>query len=283
MAEQQETHVLIIGAGISGLIIAHGLHKAGIKHTIFETEEAQRWRPKEWTMGIHWGLPLLEDLLPSHLAARIPTDGSVDGFLDYNQPPNNGAYIFDGLTGEVLKDLTVTGRIVRVSRRKLRTLCSEGVPVKHSYTLQTVNCDEDNGTVTATFTNGQSYTGTLLIGCDGPRSVVRSFLFEPDPKRAQAKTLDEAVNITLAYSYDAQNAKYVRSKTHPVWCMGISPQVFPFLSMQDVPDPDKPETWRFFLMTSWLGTKDDTLDNAGRIKLIKEKGEKLAEVSSPIF
>ena len=247
-------------------------------HTIFETEEAGRWRPKEWTMGIHWGLPLLESLLPPHLAARIPTDGSVDGFLNYDEPPNNGAYIFDGLTGEILKDLTVTGRIVRVSRRKLRALCSEGVDVKHSHTLQAVTCNDENNTVTATFTNGQSYTGTLLVGCDGPRSIVRSSLFASDPTSAQAKVLDEAVSISMVVSYDAGTAKYVRSKTHPVWCMCISPEIFPFLTMQDVPDPDKPETWKFFFMTSWLGMRDDNLDNEGRLKAIKDRGEKLAEV-----
>ncbi len=78
-----EPNVLIIGGGMTGLCIAHGLEQTGIKHTIFDSEDGVKFRPKEWTMGIHWGLPLLESLLPPHLAKRIPTDGSVDGFLDY--------------------------------------------------------------------------------------------------------------------------------------------------------------------------------------------------------
>ena len=91
MAGTLEPHVLIVGAGITGLLIAHGLQKAGIQYTIFETEDAGRWRPKEWTMGIHWGLPLLEGLLQPQLADRIVKDGSVDGSLNYEHPPNNGA------------------------------------------------------------------------------------------------------------------------------------------------------------------------------------------------
>lgn len=47
MAVDSEPHVLIIGAGITGLLIAHGLQNAGIKYTIFETEESGRWRSKE--------------------------------------------------------------------------------------------------------------------------------------------------------------------------------------------------------------------------------------------
>ena len=100
--------MLIVGAGMTGLSIAHGLDQAGIKYTIFDSEDGVRFRPKEWTMAIHWGLPLLEELLPPHLANRITTDGSVDGHLDYTKPPNNGAYIYDGVTGKVLKDLTVS-------------------------------------------------------------------------------------------------------------------------------------------------------------------------------
>ena len=197
-----DVHVLIVGAGMTGLAIAHGLKQAGIKYTIFDTEDGVRFRPREWTMGMHWGLPMLEKLLPPHLADRIPTDGSVDGSLDWNEPPHNGAYIFDGVNGDVLKDLTPpTGRIVRVSRRRVRALCREEIDVWWSHTLECLKCNDEEKTVTATFTNGKSYTGTLLVGCDGPRSVVRSHLFD-DPSKAQAKTMEGAVNSTYPYRHE---------------------------------------------------------------------------------
>lgn len=44
--------VLIIGAGVTGLVIAHGLQQAGISYLIFESEESEERRPKEWTMGL---------------------------------------------------------------------------------------------------------------------------------------------------------------------------------------------------------------------------------------
>lgn len=47
-----EPHVLIIGAGVTGLAIAHGLQQAGIKYSIFEREEPGQLRSKEWTMGL---------------------------------------------------------------------------------------------------------------------------------------------------------------------------------------------------------------------------------------
>ena len=52
------------------------------------------------------------------------------------------------------------------------------------------------------------------------------------------------------------------------------------MSMQDVPDPDKPETWKFFMMTNWLGEGEFGLSNEDRLKALKERGAKLAEVRS---
>ena len=202
--------------------------------------------------------------------------------LDYQRHPNNGAYIFDGVTGESLKDLAVPDRLVRVSRRKLRMLCQEDVDIKWARTLDAVTCNEDDHTVTATFTNGEKYTGTLLVGCDGPRSPVRNFLFASDPELALVQPLDGIVNVSMAIKYpSAEIARYVREATHPVFHLCISPNVFNFVSMQDVPDPERPETWSFYIVTSWLGERDDSLDNAGRMKVLKDKGRQLAEVSVP--
>jgi 2-polyprenyl-6-methoxyphenol hydroxylase-like FAD-dependent oxidoreductase len=276
----QEPHVLIIGAGITGLLIAHGLKQAGVKYTILESEDAGRQRPKEWTMGIHWSLPLLEGLLPPDLASRIVKDASVDPTLDYEEPPNNGAYIFDGVSGQVLKDLAVTGRIVRVSRRKLRALCTEGIDIKYGYTLSTITTDS-NGTVTVECSTGEAFTGTLLVGCDGPRSSVRSVLFGSDPTAGAAQAMSGCVNISYFVTYPAETARFVRSKSHPVWCMAINPDVFHFMSLQDVVDPERPETWKFFHMTTWIGEKPAETGSEYVMKALKERGAKLAEVSRP--
>lgn len=43
--------------------------------------------------------------------------------------------MYNGLNGEIMKDLPVKGKIVRVSRRKLRALVAEGIDVKVMLTL----------------------------------------------------------------------------------------------------------------------------------------------------
>jgi len=130
-----EPHVLIIGAGITGLTIAQSLKSRNIPFTIFDAEPPSAARRREWTMGIHWGLPILDALLPEHLAERLH-EVSVDPSLDYGKYPNNAPRIYDGLSGKCVKELSIKnddgseGREMRVSRRKLRALCAEGIDVQ---------------------------------------------------------------------------------------------------------------------------------------------------------
>lgn len=88
-------------------------------------------------MGLHWSLPLLESLLPNDLSSRI-YEAYVDPSLNWEQPPLNCMRMYNGLTGEVMKEFPVKGKIVRVSRQKLRALVAEGIDVKVILTLDSV-------------------------------------------------------------------------------------------------------------------------------------------------
>ena len=70
---------------------------------------------------------MLEKLLPDNLAKRIKVDAVVDPSLDYTQSPNDIIPVFDGVSGELMREIPNFG--LRVSRRKLRALCGEGVDV----------------------------------------------------------------------------------------------------------------------------------------------------------
>jgi hypothetical protein len=79
-------------------------------------------------MTIHWGRPLLAELLPAELLARLH-EAQVD-------PSFNDAYavqFFNGKTGEFLMAMPLPGNAVRVSRRRMRKLCAEGIEIQVCY------------------------------------------------------------------------------------------------------------------------------------------------------
>jgi hypothetical protein len=79
-------------------------------------------------MTIHWSRPLLEKLLPEDLWARI-REPTVDP--SYNSDAAGGYEVpfHHGGTGEHIKDIPMTNAI-RVSRRKMRAFCAQGIDVK---------------------------------------------------------------------------------------------------------------------------------------------------------
>lgn len=63
-------HVLIVGAGSTGLLVAQGLKKIGVAFSIFEARPNTN-HVRDWSMGFHWGRDLLAGILPSDILNRI--------------------------------------------------------------------------------------------------------------------------------------------------------------------------------------------------------------------
>jgi 2-polyprenyl-6-methoxyphenol hydroxylase-like FAD-dependent oxidoreductase len=122
--------ILIIGAGISGLILAQYLRRHNVPFKIFERDLAIDARSGGWGLTLHWSLPALRELLPEHLVERFPETfvnklasarGDVGRFQFFNLK-----------TGDALYSIPAAERI-RVSRARLRQLLTEGLDVQVSF------------------------------------------------------------------------------------------------------------------------------------------------------
>ncbi|CAN9465768.1 unnamed protein product [Alternaria alternata] len=254
-----DLHILIVGAGTSGLLIAQGLKKANISFSIFETETSTTYqtRPREWGMTLHWGSSHIASCLPIELANRIH-----EAFADptQDQASATGLSVFNGETGERIFEIAAD-KPCRVSRRKMRNLFSEGLDVR------------------VTFEDGSTATGHVLVGCDGAKSRVREAIVGTEA----AKLTNASVSMfNFPYKFDADLAKRIRDM-NPLFITSIHPShgTMFWLSIQDVPDPSDPATWTFQVLQSWLdsGVPADvdlsTLE--GRMSLFKRRTEEYAE------
>ncbi|GLA13353.1 hypothetical protein AnigIFM62618_010342 [Aspergillus niger] len=275
----EDAHVLIIGAGITGLILAQSLKKAGIRYSIFEKEVSMNYRSNEWTMAIHWSLDRLRDLLPADRFAHME---SVSCNPDVALDAGGNYPIIHGETGHLIAGVPYA-KGLRVPRSKMRDLCSKGIDVQYGKNLIDVAFTESQKGVVAVFDDGSMVSGTILIGADGPRSKVREFAMGSAEKAAVSRFPIFHTNMTVTYN-DAEKARYVRQR-FPTSYLALSDRSYhAFQSISSMPDgPDHPESWVFHLAMAWFMDHGQPATYRERLDMIREKALSLAEPARSSF
>ncbi|KAI0432045.1 putative monooxygenase [Xylaria sp. FL1042] len=172
MAQPTYPHVLIAGAGLSGLALAQVLRKAGVSFEIFERDETADARAQGWAIALHG--PLLADL-----KASMPEDiGPIDQtnhLIPLDHLP--AQFVFYDITKP---DMRVgvndddSGQIVRANRQRLRDWLRQRIPVQ--YNKRVVRVDDSGERVVLHFADGSSARGDILVGAEGTRSTVRKHI-----------------------------------------------------------------------------------------------------------
>ena len=123
---KSDFHVLVVGAGSVGLLIAQRLKTLGIRCTVFERETYLNERSRDWSFGIYWAQNWLTECLPGSLLAKMST-----AQVDPSRAPDPDSYmrLLNGKTAEELA-LVPTPNLYRLMRSKFRVLLSEGIDVQ---------------------------------------------------------------------------------------------------------------------------------------------------------
>ncbi|KAF8853187.1 FAD/NAD(P)-binding domain-containing protein [Acephala macrosclerotiorum] len=270
----ESIHVLIIGAGITGLLIAQGLKAAGIKYTIFESSPSKDTRTREWTLGVHYAGTDLESLLPAPLYSRL-REAYTDPYHVFPSSGYESTPIYNTATGGKIHEIPRPDTI-NVSRRRMRKLCAEGIEVRYGMTFTSVEYVDDG--IVAKFEVGgeeESIGGDLVIGTDGTRSAVREALLGAE--KAKRTVCDLELYTTVAKYADPEVAKRVRSLDRQV-AFGYHPDgMFNMVAVSNVTDPDDPTTWEFYLANSTLGKWIEKMDNGEIVERVRSKSVSLAE------
>ncbi|KAL2869476.1 FAD-dependent oxidoreductase [Aspergillus lucknowensis] len=244
--------VLIVGAGITGLILAHALKQKNIPFIIYERDPTPSSRHQGWALTLHWALQYLPSLLSRETLAQIETETQVDPEIAKN---DSGNFLFLNLaTGDVKWRIPPNKRW-RVNRERFR-----GVLIRelgrdagaggtdtdsHTHThiqwgrkVEGVTFDE-SGRPRLLFLNGEeekeeeSIPGRLVIGAEGSHSAIRQFLRPDNYVNSQLPIRFTGVAVDLS----ADEVAPLRAMD-PLLFQGCHPEtgIFLWFSMLDTPE-----------------------------------------------
>jgi 2-polyprenyl-6-methoxyphenol hydroxylase-like FAD-dependent oxidoreductase len=168
--------VIIIGAGPGGLTAAVALSRVGVPVAVFE----QAPELKEVGAGLGIGGPSLKALQRIGVGQALLEAGArVEWHEVYSW---RGRQLARLPMGEIFDQYGTP--TISVLRSDLQTALLEAVPDGVvSLGARCVGVEQDETGVTARFEDGREERGTVLVGADGARSVVRSGILRDEEPR----------------------------------------------------------------------------------------------------
>ncbi|KAK3326711.1 hypothetical protein B0H66DRAFT_581072 [Apodospora peruviana] len=223
--------VAIVGAGLTGLLTAHGLTQKGFNVVLFEREASLNARPRDWTIVIHWAMPMFLDLLPEEIRKNVPK-GVCNPHLDSDELAES-ITAYSGDNGEKLFNNPMPGAR-RVSRQKLRGVMVEGLDIRWGKRLIGIDDDDAEEKVKIRFEDGETFEVDYVLGTDGPASKLRELLFPGD--EAAARVRGSGFMIATCITKAGQCSRTVE------------------IANMYVPDPEDKSTWTSWWVKIFAGT-----------------------------
>ncbi|KAG6364609.1 hypothetical protein INS49_006211 [Diaporthe citri] len=170
----EKLNVAIVGAGLSGLTLALGLHDQGITCTVYES------RPGPLNIGgaVMLSPNALKVLDAFHLYDDLRTQGFNFSQLHYRDVSGNliETYEFGNKADYSYEALRIYRHVLIDTL--LAELKRKNIPIQFGAKFTHIT-EEDSNSVSFAFADGSTGTADILVGADGIHSRVRKYLY-PD-------------------------------------------------------------------------------------------------------
>lgn len=172
-------------------------------------------RPRDWSILLHWAMPLFKKLLPEHVVEKLP-EALCNPHLVHDEEAES-LPVYNGETGDLLFKNKVPGAR-RVSRQRLRALLAKDLDdagvIRWGKRLAGFSTDGEGGPVQLQFEDGSTYAADYVLGCDGSSSKVRELLFDGE-ESARVRLSGFMFATAIAKYGDAAKVEAVLN-VHPV-------------------------------------------------------------------
>ncbi|KAI1455123.1 putative monooxygenase [Annulohypoxylon moriforme] len=253
--------VLIVGAGIGGLVLAQCLRKQNIPFEIFDRDDDPVARSSGWAIGLHTLLDELASSIPDDLP---PFEESVNHLTPLNLAVQMAVYV---RVGRRVVQSTPESRIVRANRLRLRKWLLNQIPIQWGKEL--VKIEEDVDKVLVHFKDGSQATGDILVGADGVHSTVREHVL----RRPNKETLN-AIPATMVIGETTLSGEAFErqlSLGHSCYVTGAADaNYFLFVGLSQVSQDGTTGQYYWFIIQ-----KDDEAGEEGHWLLSASQSEKL--------
>ncbi|KAM3477988.1 hypothetical protein MY8738_006195 [Beauveria namnaoensis] len=256
ISNKDKPTVVIIGAGLTGLLAAQGLKQNGFRAIVVEKEEGIDARPREWTMLVHWAMPIFQRLVPEDILQDLG-DALCNPHLQFDAEVET-LPCYNGVTGKLLFRSPTPGAR-RVSRRRLRALLARDVDIRWGSSLRKIT-QLENG-IRANLENGTSIDADYLFGADGTTSRVRELLVGAEAAQPQGSGFLFATGIN---QFEEAEKTGVIVNKHPVAALMMGTGSVGGIGVVSVKKLLDKSTWTTFWVKIWRG---EPIDLRGRAAL----------------
>ncbi|KAG0273299.1 hypothetical protein BGZ95_010881 [Linnemannia exigua] len=166
MSAEHKPTVLIVGAGLGGLIFGALLEKQGVPYTIFE--RSATIKPLEFLT----------------ISKRLHQTGAYKETLEPYRPSDYSPFIFIFGSAGIAQYI--------VARPQLHALFLKLIPShKIHFGHRVLNISEEDDRVTIHLSNNTTFEGDIVVGADGAYSAVRQRMYEKLKAKGELPKSDE--------------------------------------------------------------------------------------------